>query len=116
MVGGRAAVYTRLVRSHEWIDRQSLALHEAVARKIEASPELLDIARANLSRWLSANPSRALLEWQHVLEHSSLPQLLQLLRSASENAARLRQSSPFAGLLTREEREAILRHHDPRRS
>ena len=47
-------VYTRGVRTHEWIDRRSLALHEAVAAKLEAQPQLLDVARANLARWLPA--------------------------------------------------------------
>lgn len=104
------------MRSHEWIDRRSLALHEAVARKLEARPDLLDVARRNLSRWLTANPSAALVEWQRVLQESSLPQLLQLLRATTERAKRLRQSSPFAGLLTREEREAIFRFHDSNRA
>jgi hypothetical protein len=104
------------VRSHEWIDQRSLALHDAVARKLEARPELLDAARANLSRWLSANPSPALLEWQRLLQESSLPQVLELLRATTDRARRLRQSSPFAGVLSRDEREAILRRHDPRRA
>jgi hypothetical protein len=104
------------VRSHEWIDRRSLALHEAVAAKLEAAPALLEVARANLSRWLHANPSAALMEWGGVLERSSLPELVALLRSTSESAVRLRQSSPFAGVLTREEREVILRRYDPRRA
>jgi hypothetical protein len=94
------------VRSHAWIDRRSLALHEAVATKLEATPELIEVARANLSRWLCTNPSQALREWQDVLERSSL----------TERSVRLRQSSPFAGVLTRDERAAILRHYDPRRT
>ena len=104
------------VRSHEWIDRRSAALHDAVAGKIEASPNVVDLARANLARWLRTNPSRALLEWQHVLEHSSIPELVELLRSTTERATWLRQSSPFAGVLTREERETILRRYDSRRA
>lgn len=104
-----------LVRSHAWIDRRSLALHDAVAAKIEAAPELLDVARANLARWLESNPAPALREWQALLERASLPQLLALLRSSDERSTRLRQSSPFAGLLTPQERLAILQRHDPSR-
>jgi len=104
------------VRSHEWIDRRSLALHEAVAAKLEAHPELLQLARANLRRWLSANPAPALREWQQLLERTPLPQVLALLRSPTETAARLRQSSPFAGVLAPEERQAVLRRYDPRRT
>jgi hypothetical protein len=107
-------VYTQLVRSHQWIDQRSLALHEAVAHKLEAQPELLDVARANLRRWRNTNPAPALQEWQELLDRLPLPQLLAMLRSPSEAAARLRQSSPFAGLLAPEERQAILNRHDPR--
>ena len=96
------------MRSHEWIDRRSLALHEAVAAKLEANPALLGIARANLQRWLGTAPRPALIEWLELLDLTPLPQLLELLRSPGDHAARLRQSSPFAGLLTPEERQSIL--------
>ena len=46
----------------------------------------------------------------------SLPQLVELLTSTRERATWLRQSSPFAGVLSPQEREAILRRHDPRRA
>jgi len=99
------------MRSHEWIDRRSLALHEAVAAKLEANPALLGIARANLQRWLGTAPRPALIEWLELLDLTPLPQLLELLRSPGDHAARLRQSSPFAGLLTPEERQSILDRH-----
>jgi hypothetical protein len=108
--------YTRRVRSHEWIDARSLALHEAVAAKLEARPQLLDVARANLARWLARDPAGALLEWARLLDQRPLDDILTLLRSSDERAARLRQSSPFAGVLTPEERLAILRQYDARRA
>jgi hypothetical protein len=108
--------YTHVVRSHQWIDQRSLALHEAVAAKLEADPTLLDVARANLQRWLSTTPAPALLEWRQLLDVTQLPQLLTLLRSPDDYAARLRQSSPFAGLLTPEERRFILDHYGSRRA
>ena len=103
------------MRAHEWIDRRSLALHEAVAAKLEAQPQLLDVARANLRRWLSANPAAALREWWQLLETTPLPDLLALLRSQGDEAARLRQSSPFAGLLTPVELQSILNDDESRR-
>jgi hypothetical protein len=106
--------YTRHVRSHEWIDRRSLALHEAVAAKLEADPELLGIARTNLARWLERERAGALLEWAALLDQRPLREIVALLRSPDERSTRLRQSSPFAGVLTREERLRILRQHDPR--
>lgn len=108
--------YTRPVRSHAWIDQRSLALHEAVAAKLEAQPELLEVARANLRRWLSTNPAAALREWWQLLDVSPPSALLALLRSPGDEAARLRQSSPFAGLLTPEERRSILKEYESRRT
>jgi hypothetical protein len=104
------------MRAHAWIDRRSLALHEAVAAKLEAQPQLLDVARANLRRWLGTNPAAVLREWWYLLDTTPLPELLVLLRSPDDRAARLRQSSPFAGLLTPEERQAILNDYESRRA
>ena len=100
------------MRSHEWIDQRSLALHEAVARKLIDHPELLDIARQNLHRWLAQNPHSALLEWQRLLETLAFHELLEFLRASDERATRLRQSSPFAGVLTPRERQAILDRYE----
>jgi hypothetical protein len=86
-----------------------------VAAKLEARPQQLDVARANLSRWLARDPSGALLEWARPLDQRPLDDILTLLRSSDERAARLRQSSPFAGVLTPEERLAILRLYDAHR-
>ena len=114
---GRSLVaYTRRVRSHDWVDRRSLALHDAIAAKIEADPGLVDVARGNLLRWIGQRPSRALLEWLELLDRTPVPEVARLLRSQGERAARLRQSSPFAGILTPQERMAILREYDPRRA
>ena len=108
--------YTPLVRSHQWIDERSLALHEAVAARLEAQPDLLDVARANLERWLEDRRVPALLEWRDLLDRTPLPEVLALLRSPSDAAARLRQSSPFAGVLAPAERQAILSRHESRRA
>ncbi len=103
------------MRSHQWIDQRSLALHEAVAAKLEAHPQLLDVARRNLERWLQQNPATALREWRRILDSMPLSDLVALLRSSSEEARELRQSSPFAGLLTTEERRAIMGAYESRR-
>jgi hypothetical protein len=100
------------VRSHAWIDRRSLALHEAVASKLDERPELVEHARTNLARWLANGPSAALEEWRDLLERATLGELTALLRSPDESATRLRQSNPFAGVLSPEERQAILDRHE----
>ena len=111
----RRSDYTVGVRSHQWIDQRSLALHEAVAVKLEAQPQLLEVARRNLERWLQQNAATALREWRRILDSRPLPDVVALLRSSSEEAMRLRQSSPFAGLLTTEERRAIMAAYESRR-
>jgi len=67
---------------------------------------------ANLRRWLSSSPTPVLREWQRLLDALFLDQLLTLLRSTDEEAARLRQSGPFAGLLSTAERQAILAKYE----
>jgi hypothetical protein len=104
------------MRSHDWIDRRSLALHEAVAAKLDERPELLHVAHDNLARWLQRSPSPALQEWRDLLGRATLADITTLLRSPADSAARLRQSSPFAGILTPQERRTIMDRHDARRA
>ena len=108
--------YTRLVRFHSWVDERSHALHDAVASKLECDPALIDVARNNLTRWLGVTPAPAWLEWRQLLETTPLAELTTLLRSRDERANRLRQSSPFAGLLTPQERRAIFDRYASRRA
>lgn len=80
-----------------------------------ADPDLLDKARENVRRWQAANgsPSLALTEWEHILA-GPVEQVTALLVERSEHATRLRQSSPFAGILTEAERKAIYESYTTR--
>ena len=103
------------MRTHDQIDRRSLALACLVADKLERQPELLDLARHNLERWMAQTegaPLRAHTEWRELLDRLSPSALLEMLRSDTEEARRLRQSSPFAGLLSPQERWRILREYE----
>ena len=62
--------------------------------------------RAHLQRWLRTNHAALLRERRQALDASPLPALLALLHSPDDEAARLRQSSPFAGLRKPEERRS----------
>ncbi|MEO6847715.1 MAG: hypothetical protein ABI443_09145 [Chthoniobacterales bacterium] len=100
------------MKSHDQIDERSLELHELVADKLARNPALLERAQANLSRWLSARPDElALQEWQEILSRLQLQDVIGLLRSGTEDAARLRQSSPFVGILSSDERHTIFAHY-----
>jgi hypothetical protein len=102
---------------HEILDDRSLEMDRVIAGKIRANPKLVQIALANIDRWL-ANPDysesgrQAALEWKSIIENSSVKALVTLLESSSEEACRLRQSSPFCGILTPDERQAIFRKYE----
>jgi hypothetical protein len=94
---------------HERIDARSLAMHRAIGVKLRANPALVKAARATLERWLERGGSAVpyYLRWREIL---SLPveQVAEMLVAESEQMTALRQSSPFAGMLSNQERWAIL--------
>ncbi len=94
---------------HRRLDIRSLALHSKVAQKLSGNPSLLNIPRRNLKRWrqrAAGQPPEYILEWEEILEQS-LPAIAAFITSFSEKATRLRQSSPFAGVLDPKERKRI---------
>ena len=91
---------------HQRLDERSLALHAAVAAKLQRDPALIERARANLSRWRAWLNGNWMDAWQLILD-GPLEGVVACLKERSERATRLRQSSPFAGLLTQQERRAI---------
>jgi hypothetical protein len=99
----------RVYSAHRQIEARSLALHAAIVRKIERDPQLLEIANRNLERWSARSPDELpvwLTEWREWLRRP-WPELAAILTEPSEDGARLRQSSPFAGILTDAERARI---------
>jgi hypothetical protein len=96
---------------HTLLDARSLAMHCLIARKLAREPQLLRIAKRNLALWRkrsSANAKPSYLgEWSRMLKRP-LPQLLTFITAMNEEATRLRQSSPFAGILTPGERKRVI--------
>lgn len=96
--------------AHETLDRRALAMDRIIAARLREQPELMDCARATLHRWLEC-PSLAarpvLNEWQAIL-NGPTHTIMEVLTGEDERSVRLRQSSPFCGILTREERTRIL--------
>lgn len=96
---------------HRQIDERSLAFGRAIATKLADRPELIGRARATIDRWMrSASPRLrpALQEWLETLE-GPIEGVVALMTSRDERSTRLRQSNPFAGVLTSAERNAIIR-------
>jgi len=92
-------------------DRRSLAFHRAVAARLAADPKrTLDRARRHL-RLLSRQHNHAaplLRQWRCWLD---LPQqeLIFRILDPGEYARDMRQTSPFAGVLSARERATVLR-------
>jgi len=108
-----AAVETRKrndMRTHQEIDNRSLVLAQAVADRIDKDPqhEGLRLARENCARWMERNASPAILEWQLLLGQE-WESVRKVLLDNGELGQRLRQSSPFCGILTPRERWDIYR-------
>jgi hypothetical protein len=105
------------VLDHRRIDRRSIALHTAIAEKLRRDPSLLSIAFENLDRWSqTAVHSRPYLDGWRELLHRPLDELLSLLMDESEGMTAMRQNSPFAGVLTPQERWAIYDEFAPPRT
>jgi excisionase family DNA binding protein len=100
---------------------RSLWLSHAVAARIVQDPvAALEKGRANLRRMQASSPRGAakvwLDQWSHLLD-GPVEDVLAALTSRSPRSRELRQNSPFAGVLTDDQRRAILRnfalaHHE----
>jgi hypothetical protein len=98
---------TGMWSDHKRVEERSLALHEEIARRIRTNPELIMTANRNLERWMQRDGEKAVWrEWKEILERP-LSEIMDFLVSDDENGRRLRQSSPFCGILTPGERWAI---------
>jgi hypothetical protein len=92
---------------HKRIEERSLQLHKEIARRLQEDPQLLRIAEGNLSRWIARDGETPVWrEWSEILK-GPLSQVLSVLLSSDERGARLRQSSPFSGILDPRERWKI---------
>jgi hypothetical protein len=99
----------RRYSDHRIVDARSLAMHCKIAQKISRDPHLLDRARANLERWSAKSTDplpKYLHEWQEILKRP-WPEIAEIITSMTEEGTRLRSSSPFAGILTADERDQI---------
>jgi hypothetical protein len=88
---------------HEVHDEISLEIGRRVAARLRDEPALLQVARDNLVRWLRQNADapalvRCYREWQAILDRP-LNDICRVLETDSEQSRRLRQNSPFAGVL-----------------
>ncbi len=96
-----------------FVDLLSLSLHAKVAEKMLVDRAgVIKTAQDNLKRWLESesfvgSERNALLEWQEILESSTLEEVRKIITQETDEGQRLRSSSPFVGVLSEEEREKI---------
>jgi hypothetical protein len=91
---------------HRIIEARSLAMHCLAAQKIESDRALLEQVRSTLDKWLlryGKEAPRALIEWKAAVRRP-WPEVAALITDPGERATRLRQSTPFAGVLSARER------------
>jgi hypothetical protein len=94
---------------HRISEIRSLALHALIARKLVRDPAVVATAVANLDRWSAQRGEerpRWVDEWRDILRRPA-SEVAAFLVSTSPDAFRLRQSTPFAGVLSPEERTAV---------
>lgn len=101
---------------HQQLDRRSLEFGRRIADRLLADPALLEIARENLRCWqVRSGVGEALLvcyaEWEDLLNQLTVEQVAELLQRDDEEAARLRQNSPFTGVLSPQEVWSIKREY-----
>src|SRR5688572_25778773 len=95
--------------SHRLLEARSLAMHAVIAQKIERDPQLLDVPRNNLKRWRARWDEQLPAwheEWTGIMQRP-WSEIAAIITEPSEEGARLRQSSPFPGVLTAAERRRI---------
>lgn len=96
----------RRQRGHRTAELQSLAYHRLIAERLNA--DIVEEARMRLDKWRKEGQvdPRWAAEWQRVLDRP-LPTIRRAISADSEKARALRQTSPFAGLLTEQERRHL---------
>lgn len=94
------------MRTPQWLDQRSLALHRLVAEKVRQDPALFEEVKDTLDRWskiVCANSQPYVREWQRLVA-LGMEECLAVATEDSERGAAMRQASPFCGVLTDEER------------
>jgi hypothetical protein len=95
---------------HQLAEERSLTYHQVIAARLRQRPELLAAARERVEGWLREQdpPRYYARRWAELLA-GDLEVLEAFLVDRSELAIELRQSSPFAGAITPQERWTLWR-------
>ena len=93
-----------MASDHNRLEDRSLALHREIVKRLATNPQLVEIAKLNIERWTKRDGDLPVWrEWREILS-GPLSHIMTLLLSDDEKSRRLRQSSPFCGILAPRER------------
>jgi hypothetical protein len=97
----------RRSRSHRIPELQALAYHRLLAERLDE--RMVERARRRLERWVAEgriHPEWA-REWERVVSKPP-PEIAAAISADTKAARELRQTSPFAGMLTEQERRRLM--------
>ena len=99
---------------HPHIDARSLDMARVVVERVDADRSLVRVAHENLDRerQLLGKLSRASEEWEQILKRP-WTEVRVILLDESDEGQRFRSSHPSRGIVTEEERLAIIERHPP---
>lgn len=105
----RATRYLFVGGRHRLLELRSQAMHQRIAEKLLANPQIIKDALRTLAAMRQQHPAGRPYHdhWERLLRGDRI-RLLQMLTADTEEARALRQESPFAGALKPEERLRIL--------
>lgn len=92
------------------MDARNLAESRLISEKIRRQPELFNRAKETLTHWKKIQRPfpHCLKEWDNILRQHKMEKVLEILTQENEEGNRLRQSDPFCGIMTQEERLKFL--------
>lgn len=94
---------------HRRAEVRSLAYHRAIAARLQGDARVIDDARRRVAAWLAQpQPPAEARAWAALLQRG-VDEIARAILADSESARALRQSTPFAGVLSPAERWAIWR-------
>lgn len=95
-------------------DLRTYAFHEKAAEILSANPERLAEVTAILDHWEKLEGSQAqgwALKWKELIGGLSVPEISELIVRQDEQMDFYRKSSPFACLLSDDDRISIIRKY-----
>jgi len=105
------------VNWHQLIEERSYEMDQVVAGVLRCDPAKLDLVVSWIEGRLadpdySVHSKDCLQEWLDLIRARGLAGVLDKLADRSEDAFRMRHSSPFAVIMPQEERMRILRRYE----